>query len=233
MPTWIDYEVTRRATRFLAWTPLPLSAIYAWAMASGSIREHFAHYLSEFGPLEVGTFLLLIIGGILGIRVGWCGRGVSPRWHNLIFLAFGIGLTLVALEEIAWGQAFLGFASPEYFAVNNIQGETTLHNLPGIHGRFAFLYLAFCIGGILGAFGPFRIAGRQVVPPIAVPLLYVTLVMASYRVLPTIIEFDSDALEFGGKLPELVEFWIGLAGLITSAWNLKLVRSLATMVEGN
>ena len=85
MPTWIDYEVTRRATRFLAWTPLPLSAIYAWAMASGSIREHFAHYLSEFGPLEVGTFLLLIIGGILGIRVGWCGRrwaGANWNWQD-------------------------------------------------------------------------------------------------------------------------------------------------------
>src|SRR5690606_17879648 len=33
------------------------------------------------------------------------------------------------LEEISYGQHFLGFSSPEVFAENNKQGEMNLHNL--------------------------------------------------------------------------------------------------------
>jgi len=80
---------------------------------------------------------------------------------------------------------------------------------------------------LIGAFAPIRVAGKAVVPPIVVPTLWVALLLASYQMLHPFIDIGSININFGGKIPELVEFWIGLIGLGTSAWNLKLVRSLA------
>lgn len=227
----MDYEVQRRSTRLLAWSPVPISALFVLGMADERLRSQLTHYLSERGPLELGTFVLLALGGILGIRVWWLGRGMAPRWHSPFFLVFGVGLLLVSMEEIAWGQSLFGFDSPGFFEQNNVQGETTLHNLPGIHGRFSILYQSFCVGGLIGAFAPIRVAGKQVVPPIVVPMLFVTLLLASYQMLHTLIDLGSIRINFGGKIPELVEFWIGMIGLGTSAWNLKLVRSRNSSAE--
>lgn len=52
-------------------------------------------------------------------------RNNRYRWF---FLLLALGGFFTVMEEISWGQRVLGFASPEFFATNNIQGETNLHN---------------------------------------------------------------------------------------------------------
>ena len=63
---------------------------------------------------------------------------VSLRKLNLkkiiyIFLAFKILALIYYLgEEISWGQHIFKWISPEFFLVNNNQGETNLHNMSNL-----------------------------------------------------------------------------------------------------
>jgi len=43
--------------------------------------------------------------------------------------AYALLFFLAAGEEISWGQRIVGWASGDFFAANNYQGETNLHNL--------------------------------------------------------------------------------------------------------
>ncbi len=122
-------------TKAMFWVPPVASVGYILVMASDRFRPWLAPHLREHGPLEMATFLLLGLAAILGLWAAISSRKTNPWWMTLFLSLFGFGLALVALEEIAWGQAFFGFDTPEYFASNNEQGETTLHNLGGIHGK--------------------------------------------------------------------------------------------------
>lgn len=213
--------------RWLVWLPLPASLAFLALMAIDSTRRRMTPLLSEYGPLEIGTFLGLALGGLLGLAAAISGRGLTPWWHRLLMALLGLGLFLVAMEEIAWGQTFLRFESPAFFAENNRQGETTLHNLEGLHGKFHLLYAAFALGGLIGTFGPFRIQGLRVVPRLVVPTLSVVLALSFLQFLHTTVEFEEFALRgVQAKVPELVEFWIACVGLVVCAWNRRLVRSL-------
>jgi hypothetical protein len=47
-----------------------------------------------------------------------------------ILACFAVLLLIVmAGEEISWGQRIFGWATPEFFRENNIQGETNFHNM--------------------------------------------------------------------------------------------------------
>ena len=48
------------------------------------------------------------------------------------FVAYSVGLLLVAGEEVAWGQWFFHWKTPEAWSAVNVQHETTLHNVPGL-----------------------------------------------------------------------------------------------------
>lgn len=47
----------------------------------------------------------------------------------LTLLAFGLVFTFGAGEEVSWGQRIFGIQSSDFFAQNNSQQETNLHNL--------------------------------------------------------------------------------------------------------
>ena len=67
-----------------------------------------------------------------------------------LYLIFSIFLFFIAMEEIAWGQWFFHFETPEEWAKINKQGETTLHNLEGIQGNSEILRIIFGVGGLIG-----------------------------------------------------------------------------------
>lgn len=54
------------------------------------------------------------------------------------------------MEEIAWGQWFIGFETPAAWKSINMQGETTLHNIVELQGKSEILQLIFEIGGLVG-----------------------------------------------------------------------------------
>ncbi|HEX2494348.1 MAG TPA: PAS domain-containing protein [Steroidobacter sp.] len=85
------------------------------------------------GPLEDFTFAAELAATL------WMGVAASRTWRRrrdaarmLVAGAYAICaamLFVIAMEEIAWGQQFMHFATPEGWSQLNHQHETTLHNL--------------------------------------------------------------------------------------------------------
>ena len=120
---------------------------------------------SEWGFIENGTVLLLIPAAVFLLIVAW------RFWHNgenslldgeqqpsskakLLAIWFFLGALVCigfAGEEASWGQHWVGWESPEYFAENNRQGETNVHNLNKQLGRVVktILTIAIILGGLI------------------------------------------------------------------------------------
>jgi hypothetical protein len=107
-------------------------------------------------------------------------------------------VALAALEEISWFQRILNVATPEYFAHNNRQGETNLHNLAigekgSIHKTILLKLIA--IAGlthniVLPLLARKRPAVRDFVerfglylPPLSASVIYIVLVAISHLVI--------------------------------------------------
>lgn len=86
-------------------------------------------FAAEDRLVENGTALfLLIASGVLARnalslrkRGLWVATALTASYALLFFAASG--------EEISWGQRIFGWQSGDFFAQNNYQGETNLHNL--------------------------------------------------------------------------------------------------------
>jgi len=111
------------------------SVINAFALVLALVWSNNPHELSrllvEDGIVEWTQFLAF------AMTSGLLGYVTLDRWQrnggfSLEVLVLG-GLTalvaLAALEEISWFQRILQIQTPEFFAQNNRQSETNLHNL--------------------------------------------------------------------------------------------------------
>ncbi|NVM79088.1 hypothetical protein FHW83_004925 [Duganella sp. SG902] len=169
-----------------------LGLAIAWSHDSAALWR----LLVEDGIVEWMQFLCFsLLAGLLGFLT-------VEQWQrepkvNLQLLAFA-GLTalvgLAALEEVSWFQRVLHIIPPEFFAQNNRQGETNLHNLAmgksSLHK--AVLLKVIAIVGlthniILPLLARKRPAVRDFVekfglylPPLSASVIYIVLVILSH-----------------------------------------------------
>jgi hypothetical protein len=86
-------------------------------------------FAAEDHLVENATALFLLIAGcILACNaLSFCKRG---HWRAMALTGLYAALFIFAAgEEISWGQRIFGWQSGAFFAQNNYQGETNLHNL--------------------------------------------------------------------------------------------------------
>ena len=100
--------------------------------------------------IEILTFIIFFVSGFFGLTQIFKLRKKNRKDIILFYGLFSLFLILIAMEEIAWGQWFFYFETPDSWNKINIQGETTLHNIKGIQGRTAILRFLFGLGGIIG-----------------------------------------------------------------------------------
>ena len=205
--------------RFLALIPVLLVLGFGLLWLNPSTRQMAWRLSDENHLIELSTFLALFAGGLLGLGLTRSLVRAEASWRLRIFYAvFSLGLLVVAMEEIAWGQWFLGFETPAAIRWRNKQGELTLHNIGSLHGNADLLRLAFSIGGLIG-FGLRRTPiMRGIAPPAAcVPWFAVILVCAG---LERLMEFEfvrwSPDIEqlLMHVMPELIEMLIGVCALL-------------------
>lgn len=105
--------------------------------------------LMEDGPVEWGTFIAAMVGGLWGLVVAFQSRRRGVRAISTAFyLLVAIGLLFFALEEISWAQRVIHFKTPEVMKEVNEQGEFNLHNLPILEHMEKWIILAVCLVGL-------------------------------------------------------------------------------------
>jgi hypothetical protein len=118
-----------------------------FVLAGGLGAMHFTHeplisaLCREDGWVENLTALFYLIASVLFVKAGW-----SKGLRGVFFFGFALLFFLVAGEEVSWGQRFFGVQTPEWLGSVNVQQETNLHNIEGVHGSVRALGLLFILG---------------------------------------------------------------------------------------
>jgi hypothetical protein len=173
----------------------------------------------EDGVVEYLTAALFLVSA-----VAFAAASVVRAARKLWVLPLAAACFLVAGEEVSWGQRLLGIGTPGGLAEVNVQGETNLHNIEGVHGIvravavvvlvtvFALLPLAVRHSRALRALA---VRLRFPVPPLiaVLPVLVGIAFMAAPRLLAGEVSF---ALDEVGEL-YVVAAWLVFA---MSTWAL-------------
>ncbi len=206
-------------------------AAYTLLLVAPQTREHALWLGRENHPVELVTFAALLVGSVWAMVLAWAWyKEAAPRLQVVLMALFGIGLGVVAMEEIAWGQEFFHFATPEGLRDINLQGQTTLHNIKGFHGHARLLYIVFGLGG-LAAYLPRALdldlpSLRALTPSRLVAPYFVTIALSGLAKL--YIQGPSAPLTYRHwfrETSEVIEMLIGLAGLLYVATQWYAVRA--------
>lgn len=98
-----------------------------WFEASHDSAE-LAQLMSENGPVELAQFLVISAAFLVGCVTLF---QLSPRKKPFLFawvVVAALASLYIAGEEVSWGQHFLNWGTPSYWANVNDQQETNLHN---------------------------------------------------------------------------------------------------------
>jgi hypothetical protein len=110
-----------------------LMNIFVMGLALAFSHDHDAMWrlLVEDGIVEWMQFLCFtLLSALLGfLAVEQWQREPKINLQLLAFVFLSALVGLAALEEISWFQRVLHIIPPDFFAQNNRQGETNLHNL--------------------------------------------------------------------------------------------------------
>ena len=102
---------------------------------------------TEGGIIEYGTSFAYILAFIFAIPIGKLFLQKKHKLLGYFYYLLAVFCLFIALEELSWGQRFIGVKSPEFFETYNSKSELSLHNLVWLE---TYLYYGFIILGILG-----------------------------------------------------------------------------------
>jgi hypothetical protein len=203
-----------RSGALLDWWPWPACAGFGLLIAAPPTK-HLAHRLqTESGLIEWASAAMFAAAALLALLAS---RRAPLRRERILLLACGFVLVFVAGEEIAWGQHLLGRPLSAAWAEANSQGETTLHNLPGMQGKSELWYLVPAAAGLLAIRWRSLSGwlGAAAMPKRLQPAL---LLVAGYALAEAILAAGfRDAFhrvqDFAHQMKELIEFVIGWIAL--------------------
>lgn len=145
------YNIQPSRKYFIMLGPIVIMFFETIFLAYPETRSYAIWMHRENHPIELLTFLVFLIAGIKGLELSYKTKVAGEETFVYAFyIFFSIALLFIAMEEIAWGQWFLGFETPEAWKSINMQGETTLHNIGGLQGHSEIFRLIFGIGGLIG-----------------------------------------------------------------------------------
>ena len=180
------YHLSVKSGLFIALCAPAIMVLYFLLMALPGSREFAVLIVQENHPVEIATFLLFFVSSLLALHNAYY------LWHvkNLAIAALAsvlmfVFLFVIAMEEIAWGQQFFSFSTPDLIQPYNMQHEVTIHNLKGIHGNAAKLYILLCLAAMTSMF--WRVHGdyRAVMEAMQAPkILLIGLVVVLLASLP-------------------------------------------------
>lgn len=180
----------------------------------------------ERGPVEIGTFLGFAWAAAMAFHLSREARRRDPRRSvALVYAGVAAFCLFAALEEISWGQSLFDFPTPSWLRYVNEQGETNLHDLPGVMELNSACVFVFAIAGLAGT----RLAGRPRWRPFAVPgelgpLFAIITTMAALEMLNDYVFLGYWLSPRIGVLSEAVELLGATACVATVAANRRVLR---------
>ena len=117
------------------------------------MKTHFAaqyHSINEEDHLVQNLQVLFYASAAILLFVAAWRFSAQPRSMRWVVLLAAVALVFIVGEEIQWGQDIFHFRDPAFFAANNVENETNVHNLAGIDSRVDY---AFMVVGFLGGLG--------------------------------------------------------------------------------
>ncbi len=202
--------------------PIVLAAGYAVLYYLPSTKPDALALLGENRPVEFATFVFLFLGGLIGLDLVRRLNAIPEHRAATVFYAlFSMGLIVVAMEEIAWGQWLFGFETPDAIRDVNAQNELTLHNLEFMQGNNSVLRLVFGIGGLAGYIVARIPALKLAAPPLLLIPWFLVITVAALLEgaldLQVILDDHYGLMQY--KLPEVIELLVGIVGFLYIAIN--------------
>jgi hypothetical protein len=183
----------------LVTTSLGLAIIALWWVRLLTPMKMEVLFAKE-GPLELITFLALTVSA--GLCIAAARRTLRARKTNTsravaaFYGLLGIGLFVVGMEEISWGQTYLQWQTPESWAAINSQQETTVHNLleqPTLHVVERAILLLFVAAALIGIY----LGVREMHP-------FITAIAPHFSTAPVLLLLGYAAYKFHLEVPEII-----------------------------
>lgn len=209
------YRIKIKTVKVLMVLPLLTVFLFTLILMFPGTREFGQAMLRENNLIELLTFLFLLMGGIKGLFLTVRLKKTLSRYEVIFYTLFSLGLLVVAMEEIAWGQWFFGFDTPMFWKHINMQGETTLHNVRGMQGHTEILRLIFGVGGIAGVFLSGHSSFQNIGSPFILFSYFIVIIIFSgldlYADYYTIHPYIDYGLQ---RMSEVVEMLIGISSFL-------------------
>lgn len=110
----------------LAYASLLFTLLY---YLTGFVQQFHDGFAQEDGPIEWSTTIFLFLSSLVLVRHS-ISQARNGAWVATLLVAlYALLFFFAAGEEISWGQRVFGWETAEFFAENNYQNETNLHNL--------------------------------------------------------------------------------------------------------
>jgi len=228
-----DFGLQPSLAKVILILPLVITLIFSVSIAFPGTRFFAYTMLDENQPVEFFTFFFLLLASIQGFCLAVKNRKAKGDSIILLFyLLFSLSLFIVGMEEISWGQHFLGFDTPEIILSSNQQGEFTLHNLGGLQGMSEVFHILFALGGFVGIWLNSTTRFREIgVPFILVTWFITILVFAGLDLYNDFYSFSKVLHKSIREMAEVTEMLIGIAGSLY-LWlinkRLNITKSLKT-----
>ncbi|MBI1300709.1 MAG: hypothetical protein GC137_03530 [Alphaproteobacteria bacterium] len=121
----LNYPVSK-----IYWLWLPIIMIFIQIVIELSFSNNvLAKIHSENGPHELLQFLIMVCAFLVSAAILLKSDLIGKLWLKIWVGIATICCFYVSVEEVSWGQHFLEWGTPEYWANLNDQGETNIHNI--------------------------------------------------------------------------------------------------------
>lgn len=221
----IAFKLSRKRILVIYFFPYIVISLFTFLLAYNKTRLFGLLLLKENSLVENLTFIAFFLSFLYSIKlVRKIKTETNGKIYKLIIGLLSIMFFVIAMEEIAWGQQFFNFATPEKLNEINVQGEVTIHNINGFHGKTEILRLIFGIAGLVGLY----LKKNKLLSPIALPYilhsyLIVIISVSVFDVYDDFYTVNSNIKMGVRRLAELIEMLIGFTALL---YTLLLIRKI-------
>lgn len=128
---YTEEKKINKTNLFIFLLPIPISIMIIL------FKYHFLDGLDFFAQ-EDGVFeniqpIAYFAATFFAIKIAILKFKEKNKFQTVLYSLIALFLFFWAGEEISWGQRIFGIESSEHIREINIQGETTLHNIDGLH----------------------------------------------------------------------------------------------------